>query len=344
MKKHLLILILLFIAFITLITLCGCSVLDELEDSPPESITVDAALPAVPPVDVPTEAAPAPAPVIYSAKVPEVEPEPVRPVPVAVLSTHTPSLGQAFGFTLVGITPGAAYELIDTHFSEPIVPFVVEDRAIALVPVTTTVALGVHNLAVVEILDGERTELFSLEYDVQAVTFTRQDLTATGAMSALMTNENIIHDRTKREAARSETSPVPLWEGLFVQPLEGRISTQFGQVRYTNGVYSSRHDAYDIAMPTGTPVVAAAAGRVVLAEELYISGKAVIIDHGLWLFTYYYHLSEIDVAEGDMVQAGDLIGKVGSTGYSTGPHLHYAASIKSENINPDYFMQSSLFD
>jgi murein DD-endopeptidase MepM/ murein hydrolase activator NlpD len=188
---------------------------------------------------------------------------------------------------------------------------------------------------VVEIIGGKRTILFTLQYHVQKVEFTRQNIRATTEMSALYTNENIRSDREKRLAATAETAPVPLWDGLFVQPVEGRISTQFGQMRYTNGNFTSRHAAIDIAAPEGTPIAAAAGGRVVLAEELYVSGKAVIIDHGLWLFTYYYHLSEIGVKAGDEVKAGDLIGKVGSTGYSTGPHLHYAAAVKGDFVNPD---------
>jgi murein DD-endopeptidase MepM/ murein hydrolase activator NlpD len=68
---------------------------------------------------------------------------------------------------------------------------------------------------------------------------------------------------------------------------------------------------------------------------LILSGNAVIIDHGMWLYTSYYHLEEINVSAGDAVSAGDIIGTVGSTGYSTGPHLHYAATVKLSGVNPD---------
>jgi murein DD-endopeptidase MepM/ murein hydrolase activator NlpD len=261
------------------------------------------------------------------------------PEPAAVLSTYTPYQGQIMGFTMTGFSPDAAYELADTHFTEPVIPFALEDKLVALIPVTAGTSIGLHNLDVVEIIGGERSILFTLQYHVQKVEFTRQNLRATTEMSALYTNENIRSDREKRLAATAETAPAPLWDGLFVQPVEGRISTQFGQMRYTNGTFTSRHAAIDIAAPAGTPIIAAAGGRIVLAEDLIVSGKAVIIDHGLWLFTYYYHLHEISVQAGDEVQAGDVIGTVGTTGYSTGPHLHYAAIIKGSAVNPDYLKE-----
>jgi murein DD-endopeptidase MepM/ murein hydrolase activator NlpD len=176
-----------------------------------------------------------------------------------------------------------------------------------------------------------------LEYNVQSVVFTRQNLRVSQATASILTDEHIRSDNAKVRAAKSATAPQALWDGLFVQPVRGRqrITTDFGQVRYTNGEYTSRHSAFDIAAALGTDVEAAAGGVVVLAEPLFVSGNAVIIDHGMWLFTSYYHLNEINVSVGDEVAAGDVIGTVGSTGYSTGAHLHYAASVKNQSVNPN---------
>ncbi|MCF0150838.1 MAG: M23 family metallopeptidase [Firmicutes bacterium] len=134
-----------------------------------------------------------------------------------------------------------------------------------------------------------------------------------------------------------------LWDGLFVQPVEGRITTEFGLHRYTK--YSdgtsrtTRHTGIDIAAASGTPVPAANGGKVVFAGELLITGNTVVIEHGGGLKTYYFHMSELDCQTGDPVKKGDLIGKVGSTGYSTGAHLHFEVMLGEYSLNP-----WSLFD
>ncbi|MCL2708589.1 MAG: M23 family metallopeptidase [Defluviitaleaceae bacterium] len=307
----------------------------ETETQPPSEPAIN--VPSPTPV---ATATPSPQP----TPIPEPTPTPTPiPEPVASLSNYAPAQGQVFGFTMTNPKPGSAYELNDSHFAAPIFPFYHDGSLAALIPIETNVSTGRHNLCVNEITDGVSTELFMIEYDVLRSEFTRQDLTVTQETASLMTDSNLRSDRAKIAAAKETTSPAPLWEGVFLQPLEGRITTMFGQVRYTNGNYTSRHDAFDIAAPEGTDVYAAAAGRVVLADGLFISGNAVIIDHGLWLFTHYYHLSEILVEAGDFVSAGDIIGKVGTTGYSTGPHLHYAAMVGTSSVNPDHLKTEPLF-
>jgi murein DD-endopeptidase MepM/ murein hydrolase activator NlpD len=83
-----------------------------------------------------------------------------------------------------------------------------------------------------------------------------------------------------------------------------------------------------------TPVHAAQRGRVVLAEELFFSGNTVVVDHGLGIYTFYGHLSEIAVKEGDTVEAGAALGKVGATGRVTGPHLHWGLTVERARVNP----------
>ncbi len=137
-------------------------------------------------------------------------------------------------------------------------------------------------------------------------------------------------------ALRSESHPVPLWRGPFRPPLEGpqHITTYFGEIRYVNGKETGRHSGMDFGAPTGTPVLAPARGRVILAEEMIVPGRIVILDHGQNLFTAYYHLGSIAVEPGQMVQAGEVIGTVGSTGFSTGPHLHWTATIGNIPVDP----------
>ena len=129
----------------------------------------------------------------------------------------------------------------------------------------------------------------------------------------------------------------PLWDGLFRAPLQGplRVTSFFGTRRsYSGGPPTSYHEGLDYGAATGTSVLAAAAGRVALAEELTVRGNAVIIDHGLGVFSGYYHLSEIAVKAGEEVQQGDVIGKVGSTGLSTGSHLHWEIRVNGVYVDP----------
>jgi len=129
----------------------------------------------------------------------------------------------------------------------------------------------------------------------------------------------------------------PEWrvQGKFILPVEGDIFPNFGERRFFNNRPRSQHSGIDIASPKGTPVKASNSGRVVLATHLYFSGKTVVIDHGLGVFSIYCHFSEINVSSGDDVEKGEVIGKIGSTGRVTGPHLHWSIKIRGSRVDPN---------
>lgn len=120
----------------------------------------------------------------------------------------------------------------------------------------------------------------------------------------------------------------------FRWPLQGRISSPFGLRRFFNDEPRAPHVGIDIARPTGTPVVAPADGVVALTGDYFFNGRTVIIDHGRGLFSMLCHFSEVMVAAGDRVQAGDVVGRVGATGRATGPHLHWTVSLNDARIDP----------
>jgi murein DD-endopeptidase MepM/ murein hydrolase activator NlpD len=129
-------------------------------------------------------------------------------------------------------------------------------------------------------------------------------------------------------------TPERLWEGPFRAPLDGEFKgSNFGKRRVLNGHPGTPHGGVDFPAPTGTPVHAAQKGRVVLAEELFFSGNSVIVDHGLGIYTFYCHFSEIDAKVGDEVVAGTVLGKVGATGRVTGPHLHWGLTVQRARVN-----------
>jgi murein DD-endopeptidase MepM/ murein hydrolase activator NlpD len=138
-------------------------------------------------------------------------------------------------------------------------------------------------------------------------------------------------------------TPDRLWNGKFRVPLDG-VTTggNFGKRRILNGQPGSPHSGVDFPAATGTPVHAAQRGRVVLAEELFFSGNTVVIDHGLGIYTFYGHLSEIDVKAGDSLESGQVLGKVGATGRVTGPHLHWGLTVERARVNPLQLIK--LFD
>jgi murein DD-endopeptidase MepM/ murein hydrolase activator NlpD len=141
-------------------------------------------------------------------------------------------------------------------------------------------------------------------------------------------------ERKRLRAIFDTVTPERLWNGKFRVPLDGvTAGGNFGRRRVLNGQPGSPHSGVDFPAVAGTPVHAAQNGRVVLAEELYFSGNTVVVDHGLGIYTFYGHFSEIDVKAGDSVEAGTVIGKVGATGRVTGPHLHWGLTVERARVN-----------
>jgi murein DD-endopeptidase MepM/ murein hydrolase activator NlpD len=142
-------------------------------------------------------------------------------------------------------------------------------------------------------------------------------------------------ERQKLRDIFDRATPERLWDGNFRIPLDGvTTGSNFGRRRILNGNPGSPHGGVDLPATTGTPVHATQRGRVMLAEELFFSGNTVVLDHGLGIYTFYGHLSEIGVKVGDAVESGAVLGKVGATGRVTGPHLHWGLTVERARVNP----------
>jgi murein DD-endopeptidase MepM/ murein hydrolase activator NlpD len=142
-------------------------------------------------------------------------------------------------------------------------------------------------------------------------------------------------DRAAFEAAYARPFGPPLFSGSFEWPRKDRTTGKFGDQRVFNGKKESVHYGTDIHGPRGAPVHAANDGQVVLARDCYLSGKTVVLWHGADLFTLYFHLDRIAVRPGARVKKGQRIGAVGSTGRSTGPHLHWSARAAGLLVDPE---------
>lgn len=138
--------------------------------------------------------------------------------------------------------------------------------------------------------------------------------------------------RARAVSARSHETE-QLWDGAFVAPRESRITSGFGHGRSFNGQVQSRHTGVDFAGAVGAPIRAPARGRVALVGDFYLGGGVIYLDHGAGLVTAYLHLSAKDVREGDVVEQGQVIGRVGATGRVTGPHLHWIVRYGGHSVD-----------
>ena len=145
--------------------------------------------------------------------------------------------------------------------------------------------------------------------------------------------------RVKAEQAQVRTvleavSDRRLWASDFLRPVQGPVTGAFGRQRIINGQAKNPHNGEDIAAPLGTDVVAMNDGVVCLTADHFFSGKGVFVDHGLGLYSMYFHLSEVSVKDGEAVKRGQVIGQVGASGRATGPHLHWGVNLNGARVDP----------
>ncbi len=171
-----------------------------------------------------------------------------------------------------------------------------------------------------------------------------QQLTLTGT-AAQIDQQSIEEERERLFALWESNSGEAQWNAPFQLPISNylEISSSFGARRsYNGGPYRTYHEGVDFAAYGGTPVMAPASGTVVLAEILYVRGGAVIIDHGLGIYTGFYHLSSVNIAPGDKVEPGQIIGEVGTTGLSTGNHLHWDLLVDGVWVDAQAWLEQGM--
>jgi hypothetical protein len=199
---------------------------------------------------------------------------------------------------------------------------------------------------------GERSWLFVEPFTVTTRTFVMERIALSKDLTLLANKPDPRKTAEMKSLARALSTPHPdaLFEsGPFIDPLSGAHRTGgYGDRReydYADGTTgTSVHEGLDIGAPQGTPVLACGRGRVVIADTRILTGNTVVIEHLPGLFSIYFHMAEIDTKPGDVVDQGAIIGKVGMTGFATGPHLHWEVQASGVPVDPEALIKAPLLD
>ena len=267
---------------------------------------------------------------------------PPAPAPAGRLQFNPPQLQQG-GIAIVYLNEPATSATL--RFQERQYPMLHDGaRWWALVGAGAFVEPGLHPISVVYTPAGRDTT----SSIVQSITVVDRDFPveyielAPGA-AALLAPDIVQAEIAKRASIFSGFTAQRMWSGPFLLPARGAISSRYGEGRsYNGGPVTDYHRGTDFVGDIGAPVFAPARGIVVFTGELRVRGNAVMIDHGAGVFTAYHHLSEISVAQGQLVAAGERIGAIGSTGLVTGPHLHWEIIVRGVEVDGEPWLGSEV--
>ena len=218
------------------------------------------------------------------------------------------------------------------------IPFVERgDGWVTVIGVDLDIAPGSYEANIERRFADGRVERTAQSLEVRGKDYPTTELTVAPKYVQLSAADQERSARESREiaAAYAALTPEAYWSEPFASPIPGISSgTNFGHRRVFNGEPRAPHSGADLKAATGDEIHAANAGKVVLAKDLFFSGNAVFVDHGLGVYTTYLHLSKILVEPGQIVERGEVIGLAGATGRVTGPHLHWGARILDARVDP----------
>lgn len=230
---------------------------------------------------------------------------------------------------------------VRAYLSEaPIALFKREQKLVGLLGTGAFYPSGEHEL---RIASGQGP-IWSQPWMMDPGDWTFESINLTGEAAAI-DQESIRLERERLDEIWRQAGEAPLWELSYQLPIDDyvSVSSPYGARRsYNGGPYRTYHEGVDFSAPAGTPVYAPAGGSIAIAERLFVRGGSVIIDHGFGVFSGTYHLSEVLVEPGQTVSPGQLIGSVGSTGLSTGNHLHWDLLVGGTWVNAEAWLELDL--
>jgi murein DD-endopeptidase MepM/ murein hydrolase activator NlpD len=182
----------------------------------------------------------------------------------------------------------------------------------------------------------ESEQIVTTTVRARARNFPTQNISMKSSTAGTMSRTDALRrEKLLVQNSMKNSYPAPLWSGSWFVPTSGRSSSSYGRRRYVNGRWWGQHQGADIKAPSGAPVGVSNSGRVVLSQYLpTLRGNCIVVDHGCNVFSIYMHLSQRAVKVGDNVKRGQVIGRVGATGFATGPHLHWEVRIGWEPVDP----------
>ena len=250
-----------------------------------------------------------------------------------------PKVVKQGGVCLIRTSGPGSFHSIEGEFRGDKIPMALELRSgtyEGFLGIDMDVRPGKYPIRLRAIGEGDKIYEGTSVLEVKKVHFKTQTLKLPPSMVELDSKTLI---RVNQEAKRledlfAEVRAERIWKGAFLRPVPGEISTAFGLRRVINRQTRNPHSGVDMRAEEGTPVWASNSGVASLVDEFFFSGKSVVIDHGWGIYSMYFHLSEILVHEGDPVEKGSILGRVGSTGRSTGPHLHWGIKIHGARVDP----------
>lgn len=224
-------------------------------------------------------------------------------------------------------------------------------RFVILIPIPTTLAPGVYSIETsIELADGAPI-LSTGSLAVEAVAYPSEDVQLNAANTAIRTDaspERLEQIRALSELLATVDQGAPRFAGPFIAPVDStRRTSLFGDrrryIRSDGKAETTIHYGIDFGIPTGTPVRSTGAGRVAFAGNRISTGFTAVVEHLPGVYSLYYHLSALSVTAGQEIAAGAPIGFSGSTGLSTGPHLHWEMRVNGEAVSPDWFVERALY-
>jgi murein DD-endopeptidase MepM/ murein hydrolase activator NlpD len=243
------------------------------------------------------------------------------------------------------MTDGAAIEGSLGARSLRFFPYAGGQAAVVGIDLETKPGPDAWQLAILE--PGREPRRLSGKLTVSRRDFQVQRLTLPTAMVDLdpETERRAVSEGERLRTLYRTITPERLWSGRWVRPVAGQEpGSGFGSRRVINGQPRAPHTGIDFAAPRGTPVVAVNSGRVALLGDYFFPGRLVALDHGLGLYTLYFHLDTVAVTDGERVERGQVIGTVGSTGRATGPHLHFGAQVGVARVDPAALLGLDVHD
>lgn len=267
------------------------------------------------------------------------------PAPVTGLQTGPAEFREGEGARILLRTSAPAR--VTGTFLERELHFIPDETGqvhVALIGIPLNVEAGYHALGI-DVQEGASLISFEWPLQIHGGVFGREALFLSEEDLETLDRDTENAEHALLQHLVSGFRPGRWFDGMMLRPAVGRITSRFGALRsYNRGSYDRVHQGVDFAAATGSEVRAAAAGVVVLAADLNVRGLSIMLDHGLGVYSGYWHLSAMDVAVGEFVEADSVIGKVGNSGRSTGSHLHWQLWVNGVTVDPLQWLRTDFLE